>query len=234
MRIDFAMDQDAPRKIETYQPIETGEGRRSNGTWYLRYGKRSFDLALATTLLLLLSPLLLLIMISIRLTSKGPALFGQPRVGYRKALFTCWKFRTMYLDQSSFDETEEARRLASEGVLLKRRHDPRITRVGSFLRKYSLDEIPQLFNVFIGNMSFVGPRPLVEFMVAPFPTETRLRSEGKPGITGLWQITARNENTSVLQMLEYDNAYLGSISFSEDLRIIACTIPVVLFAEGAG
>jgi exopolysaccharide production protein ExoY len=120
-----------------------------------------------------------------------------------------------------------------QGLLFKTRNDPRVTRVGALLRKTSIDELPQLLNVVRGEMSVVGPRPLVPHMLDPFPELRRIRSQVRPGITGLWQVSARHLNTSALQMAPYDLEYIKKFSLWLDLRILLKTPAAVLLAKGA-
>jgi len=119
------------------------------------------------------------------------------------------------------------------GILHKIENDPRITPVGFLLRKFSLDELPQLINVIRGEMSLVGPRPLIPSMVQQYPSENALRTKIRPGITGLWQIKARSESSSVLQMIVYDREYIANSSLTTDLKILALTVPAVLTGRGA-
>lgn len=206
--------------------------KNGKGNWYEARGKRWMDIAVALLLVVLCAPLYVAIAIAIRLTSSGPALLRQPRVGKDGKLFNMLKFRTMKLQRQGDAIAEHASTLAAHGVLYKVECDPRVTRIGAILRRLSLDELPQLFNVMKGDMSLVGPRPLLPFMVAPYPNENRARTHVVPGLTGLWQITARGKSSSVLHMIEYDLAYQTDISFRNDLRILWRTIPVVCKGTG--
>jgi exopolysaccharide production protein ExoY len=173
--------------------------------------KRAFDLLGASCLLLLFAPLLMATALVIMVSSPGPALFCQTREGYRGRLFTLWKFRSMRLQHDTI--TTEAQRVAAEeGRLIKQRNDPRVTAVGRFIRAASIDELPQLFNVLKGEMSLVGPRPLVPFMLAPHPEFREVRGLVRPGLTGLWQIRERENNTSAACMMPHDLEYLARFS----------------------
>jgi lipopolysaccharide/colanic/teichoic acid biosynthesis glycosyltransferase len=212
--------------------MKTPNTTARNKRWYECWGKRALDLVASILLVILFCPLFLVTTILIVCTSRGPILFRQQRVGKEGIPFTMFKFRTMKRVASEDSITRHARDLASRGVLFKIDSDPRITRVGMLLRRLSLDELPQFFNVIKGEMSLVGPRPLILFMVAPYPEENRQRNAIVPGLTGLWQISARGESSSVLQMIEYDVAYRKKLSFHYDLRILAKTIPIVIRGTG--
>jgi lipopolysaccharide/colanic/teichoic acid biosynthesis glycosyltransferase len=195
--------------------------------------KRAFDAIAAFVLLLLLSPVLLFAALAVRLSSRGPVLFRQKRWGQDDRQFECWKFRTMHVNQDSLVPPSTIRQLESQGILFKPKNDPRVTRVGAFLRKTSVDELPQLFNVLAGDMSLVGPRPLMLHMLDPYPELRRARGQMRPGITGLWQISARENNETALQMARYDIGYLREFSLWLDLRILLRTPAAVLFGRGA-
>jgi len=196
-----------------------------------RVVKRLFDLALSTALLLLLWPLMLLIAVLIKLDSPGPALFRQQRVGENGRLFTMYKFRTMFVDAEQ--RIHEVLRETPDGVaFLKRPDDPRITRLGRFLRRTSLDELPQLFNVIKGEMSLVGPRPELPLLVQHYENWQRQRFAVPPGITGWWQVSGRAERTMHLHT-EDDLYYIRNYSLLLDLRILWRTIGAVLRGRGA-
>lgn len=194
--------------------------------------KRGFDIGIASLALIALAPLLALLWLLVRLSSPGPAIFRQTRVGFREAPFTMYKFRTMVAQprQSVLDAQATA---ARNGILLKGKDDARVTPLGRWLRSTSLDELPQLFNVFKGDMSLVGPRPLLPFMLEPLPEFRRVRCLLRPGITGLWQISERHNNTSAAAMLPYDLEYVRRFSLLTDLRIIFRTPVAVLAGRGA-
>ena len=143
------------------------------------------------------------------------------------------KFRTMWVDQSRLVDSHYIASMQAMGILVKMRDDPRITPLGRLLRRTSLDEIPQLFNVLRGDMSLVGPRPLPPFMLNADPELVQERSAVQPGMTGLWQVKARHKNTSVMDMIEFDLKYVREYSLWMDLKILAATIPAVLHSGGA-
>jgi exopolysaccharide biosynthesis polyprenyl glycosylphosphotransferase len=194
--------------------------------------KRAIDIVGACFALILLSPVMLLAAIAIRLTSPGPVLFAQRRYGLNRRCFTMYKFRTMVADaeerQPELEEQNEA-----SGPVFKIRNDPRITRTGRFLRRTSIDELPQLWNVLRGDMSLVGPRPMAMRDVHRF-TETALmrRFSFVPGVTGLWQTSGRS-NLGFDQWVALDLKYIDEWSLALDLRILARTIPAVLRGDGA-
>jgi lipopolysaccharide/colanic/teichoic acid biosynthesis glycosyltransferase len=134
-----------------------------------------------------------------------------------------YKFRSMYIDQESRVDMDAIEENNKKGILFKPEDDPRVTEVGNFIRCTSIDEFPQLFNVLMGSMSLVGPRPLVPHMLAPFPDIMRKRSQVKPGITGLWQVSARSRNDSVHEMDAYDLQYVSDYSFWMDVKILLKT-----------
>ncbi len=194
--------------------------------------KRAIDIAGAVLGLVLLGPLMLLIAAAIKLTSPGPAIFVQERYGLRKRLFRMYKYRTMVPDAEQLQTRLEAQNEVS-GPVFKIRNDPRITPIGRILRKTSLDELPQLFNVFRGEMSLVGPRPLPQRDVSRFDNASLMRRFSvKPGLTCLWQINGRS-NTNFDRWIELDLRYIDTWSLSLDLMILAKTVPTVLVGRGA-
>jgi exopolysaccharide biosynthesis polyprenyl glycosylphosphotransferase len=193
--------------------------------------KRTFDVVGSTLLLLLLSPLFATIVLAVRLTSRGPAFYRSMRPGIGQLPFACLKFRTMYCDahehQPRLEELNEA-----DGALFKIRDDPRLTPVGRFLRRFSLDELPQLVNVVRGEMSLVGPRPLPERDFELLADWHRKRYLVLPGITGLWQVSGRSE-LDFDDLVHLDFIYLERWSLALDLAILLKTIPAVLLQRGA-
>jgi exopolysaccharide biosynthesis polyprenyl glycosylphosphotransferase len=195
--------------------------------------KRFFDLCLSFLFIILLSPLYLLIAIIIKLDSPGPIFFKQKRVGLHGKEFKIWKFRTMVTNAEKIQASLEAKNEIKDGVLFKIKDDPRITKVGKFLRRYSLDELPQLFNVFLGEMSLVGPRPLPIRDVEKFHTRHFIRQEVLPGITGLWQVSGRSNIDKFEDAFKLDMDYIENWSLWLDLRILLQTIKVVVQKTGA-
>jgi lipopolysaccharide/colanic/teichoic acid biosynthesis glycosyltransferase len=206
--------------------------------------KRVVDVLGSACGLLLLSPLLLAIAVAIKLTSKGPVLFRQQRIGQFGTPFTFLKFRSMYLNNDSKIHRDyvmslisgNALRQSSNGTgkgVYKLTNDPRITRVGAFLRKTSLDEFPQLYNVLCGNMSLVGPRPAIPYEVEAYQVWHRRRVlEAKPGITGLWQVSGRSR-VGFDDMVRLDVRYASERSLWLDLKILLMTPRAVFMGEGA-
>ncbi len=194
--------------------------------------KRMIDLLVSAILLIALIPLFILVAIAIKLDSPGPVFFVQTRVGYHRRLFRLYKFRTMVADaEARLKELEHLNE--KDGPIFKIRHDPRITRVGRWLRKTSIDELPQLLNVILGDMSLVGPRPLsLRDALGLEESWQKRRFSVKPGLTCLWQVSGRS-NLSFEQWMQLDLQYIDHWSLSLDLRILLRTIPAVFSGEGA-
>ena len=193
--------------------------------------KAAFDRMGAAGALLVLSPLFLAILLTVRLADRGPGLFRQTRVGQDGRAFQVYKFRTMVVDA----EERKSRLVAlndSNGVLFKMRRDPRVTPVGAWLRRWSLDEIPQLLNVLLGDMSLVGPRPALPQEAALYGDHVRRRLAVKPGITGLWQVNGRSD-LSWDESVRLDLRYVENWSFMLDLQILWKTASAVLRGDGA-
>ena len=197
-----------------------------------RVVKGLLDRALAVPGLLLLSPLLLLVTLLVRLDSRGPALFRQVRVGVDGRHFTIYKFRTMHVDAEERLAGLAAENEASDGLLFKMRDDPRITRVGKYLRRLSVDELPQLLNVVHGSMSLVGPRPPLPREVDAYDDDVRRRLLVKPGLTGLWQISGRSD-LPWEEAVRLDLHYVENWSPMLDLVILYRTLGAVLASKGA-
>jgi lipopolysaccharide/colanic/teichoic acid biosynthesis glycosyltransferase len=198
--------------------------------------KRAMDLAGSMGGLILLSPVLLMVGLLVRLESRGPVLFRQPRMGLRDRAFVCLKFRTMVPDAEQRLRDLEARNESAGGVLFKIKDDPRVTPLGRFLRRTSLDELPQLWNVLVGEMSLVGPRPLQlrdsERLAELDPQGYARRLSVVPGITGPWQVAGRSDVDSH-RMLDLDLDYVANWSMATDLQILFKTVAVVLGRKGA-
>src|SRR5437867_9949649 len=194
--------------------------------------KRLFDLAGSVVLILLSGPLLLLIALLVKLEDGGPVIFAQTRVGRFGREFKMFKFRSMCLDAEERLKELLAMNHHSEGVTFKIKDDPRITRVGKWLRKFSLDELPQFFNVLMGDMSLVGPRPPVPREVALYTLADRRRLAVKPGITCFWQIGGRSE-IDFSGQVQLDVDYIESQSLWVDVKILMQTVPAVLSGKGA-
>jgi len=183
--------------------------------FYTNIMKPTIDYTLATVLIIMLLPLFLLISLLIVIDSEGPIIFKQPRIGKNGVKFQIYKFRTMYAN------------VPSQGRSPENNNDPRVTRVGKVLRKTSLDELPQLFNIIKGDMSFVGPRPEQESIVNKYYSSYEMqRFLVKPGITGLWQIS-KDRTKPIHENLKYDFEYIQKLSFYLDIKILFSTIRVI-------
>lgn len=193
--------------------------------------KRVLDVLLSTIALALISPLLLLVALLIRLTSPGPIIYRQHRVGKSGRIFTMYKFRSMR--QGADRELASLRSLnEADGPLFKMRADPRVTRIGRLLRRTSIDELPQLLNVIHGEMSLVGPRPPLAHEVMQYAQWQVRRLSVTPGLTGLWQVSGRS-NLGFDDGVRLDLRYIDECSLLLDLSILARTIPAVLLSRGA-
>jgi exopolysaccharide biosynthesis polyprenyl glycosylphosphotransferase len=195
-------------------------------------GKRSLDIVLSSLALVLLSPVFLLIAICIKLEDWGPVFFVQTRVGRFGREFRMYKFRSMCRDAEKKLKDLLAKNQHTDGVTFKLKDDPRITRVGRWLRKVSLDELPQFFNVLVGDMSLVGPRPPVPREVALYSLADRRRLAVKPGITCLWQISGRSE-IDFSGQVQLDVKYIESQRLATDVHILLKTVPAVISGRGA-
>jgi len=196
-----------------------------------RIVKGGFDKVVALLAIVLLAPLFAMAMVAIKLDDYGPVFFRQTRVGKDGHTFSVWKFRTMVVDAEQ-RKAELAARNEGSGVLFKMRRDPRVTRPGGWLRRYSLDELPQLFNVLIGNMSLVGPRPALPAEAASYGTQMRRRLMVKPGITGLWQVNGRSD-LAWDEAVRLDVRYVENWSLALDLQILWKTGAAVIHGHGA-
>ncbi len=198
--------------------------------------KRLFDLTASILGVLCISPLLLCIALIIKLESRGPVFFRQERVGLNGKLFYMFKFRSMRQDADKLlEELLVHNDLANNGNsnMFKMFNDPRVTRVGRFLRKYSLDELPQLLNVILGDMSLVGPRPSVMREVVNYEPWHHVRLGTVPGMTGLWQVSGRSSILDFDDVVRLDHRYISTWSLMSDIRILFRTVPVVIFGKGA-
>ena len=211
-----------------YVPVleycEMGHQRR-------QFGKRAFDMLVAFFGLAVMSPVFAVIAVLIKLDSPGPVFYFSKRYGFGGQIFSMWKFRSMVADA---DQKLEALKTRNEvdGPIFKIKQDPRVTALGRFLRKYSLDELPQIVNVFLGDMSLVGPRPFPVGQLQEEDLQQLKRLEVRPGITGLWQVRGRSD-VSFGQLIKWDTWYINNWSFTLDLEILFETIPVVVKGKGA-
>lgn len=211
--------------------------QRRYGVWE-RIGKRTLDIVASSILLLVSAPILAVVAIAVKLGDRGPVLFRQPRIGRGRGTFQITKFRTMVTDadRATRERVAELERdgaaLADVVEAIKQKHDPRITPVGRFLRRSSLDELPQLWNVLRGDMSLVGPRPLCDWEVDGLNGWQASRNDVRPGITGLWQIMGRSD-VQWGERMQLDYTYVRHWSLWSDLRILFATVNVVLRRKGA-
>ena len=204
-------------------------------SFYRTSFKRIFDLVLGLLLLPFIAPALLLLIVLIKIESKGPAIFKSERIGLGGKGFYIFKLRTMCVNAEEklaevLRQNESLRCEWEENQKLK--NDPRVTRVGKIIRKLSLDELPQIFNILKGEMSFVGPRPIVQNEVARYGRHFGKYKSVLPGVTGLWQINGRND-TQYEERIALDVKYTHELNFNLDLKIIGKTIPVALLRKGA-
>ena len=195
--------------------------------------KRFLDLFGAVLGLAVLSPILLAVALAMRLSSRGPVLFRQVRVGLGGDPFVMFKFRTMVDDAERQQAELEQANVYSQEPLFKLPKDPRMTSIGTFLRKSSLDELPQLFNVLRGEMSLVGPRPALPSEVRRYQQHHFVRFEVLPGITGPWQVSGRNAITSFEDVVQLESSYIRGWTLWRDLTILVRTVPAVLSMKGA-
>lgn len=193
--------------------------------------KRPFDVMLALAALFALAPLFLSIALAVRLTSPGPAFYVQTRVGLNGRRFGMVKFRSMHTGADA-ERAALAERSDRDGLCFKLREDPRVTRLGRYLRRVSLDELPQLWNVLKGDMSLVGPRPALPEEVAAYPEPALERLAALPGITGPWQVSGRAE-VGFDEMVQLDLAYVRSATLAGDIAILWRTVGVVVSGRGA-
>ena len=194
--------------------------------------KRLMDIVLSILAILVFSPVFLLTGLLIKITSPGPIIFSQVRVGRYGRHFKFYKFRSMYIDAEARKAELMKLNESGDGVIFKMKRDPRITPVGRFIRKFSIDELPQLFNVLLGDMSLVGPRPPLPSEVRTYTLEERKRLNITPGITCLWQVSGRSE-LPFSKQIALDKEYIASRSAWKDFLILLKTIPAILTGRGA-
>jgi lipopolysaccharide/colanic/teichoic acid biosynthesis glycosyltransferase len=194
--------------------------------------KRLLDITVSLVAVVLLSPVFILAALSIISESKGPVFYRQTRVGMHGKHFKMWKFRSMQYNLSLADEARLLEAKNKAGLRFKMTDDPRITGVGKFIRKYSVDELPQLYNVLAGEMSLVGPRPAIPQEVAEYSPRQMMRLKTMPGITCIWQVSGRS-NIPFLQQVEMDIEYINRANILLDLTLLLKTVPAVLFCRGA-
>ncbi|CAJ2238274.1 putative sugar transferase EpsL (plasmid) [Companilactobacillus paralimentarius] len=221
--------------------MEYFDGKRDNTTINLEYqdkryiyrgSKRIFDFVASLFGLTILSPLFLIVAIAIKVEDpKGPVFYSQVRLGKKQSPFKMYKFRSMVVDADKHLK-DLLNKNEVDGAMFKMKDDPRITRIGHFIRKYSIDELPQLLNVLLGNMSLVGPRPPLPREVQEYTEYDKQRLEVKPGCTGLWQISGRN-NVGFHEMVELDLKYINKRGFMFDLYVLFKTVFIFIKPNGA-
>ena len=194
--------------------------------------KRLMDIILAIFAIICGSPVFLVTALLVKLTSPGPIIFSQVRVGRFGRHFKFYKFRSMYIDAEARKAELMKHNESGDGVIFKMKHDPRITPVGRFIRKFSIDELPQLFNVILGDMSLVGPRPPLPSEVRTYSLEERKRLNITPGITCIWQVSGRSE-LPFSKQIALDKEYISSRSVWKDFLILLKTVPAILTGKGA-
>lgn len=196
------------------------------GRWGYHAIKRGFDILASGIALILLSPLFLVLIILIKKEDGGPAFYSQERIGKDEKPFKMWKFRSMIVNADKMvEQLEEQNEI--DGAMFKIKDDPRVTKIGHVIRKYSLDELPQLWNVLKGDMSLVGPRPPLPMEVEDYTPYDKLRLTVMPGCTGLWQVTKRND-ADFDEMVELDLEYINNSSLWFDFKILLKTVGVVI------
>jgi exopolysaccharide biosynthesis polyprenyl glycosylphosphotransferase len=195
--------------------------------------KRLLDIFGSLVGIILLSPLFITVALAIKITSPGPIFFRQERIGLHGKVFNMWKFRTMVINAAAMQQDLEKENQTVDGIMFKLKRDPRVILVGNFLRRTSIDELPQLFNILLGQMSLVGPRPLPLRDVERFDRWHHIRHQVLPGLTGLWQISGRSDIEDFNDAARLDLYYIDNWSINLDLDILAETIGIVLFGKGA-
>ena len=219
-------------RVITAHSVKIIKDRLIKRSFITEYLKRGFDMLVAISMLFLLLPLLLLVSAAIKVESKGPVFFSQKRVGKHGREFLFWKFRSMVVDASMKKNELAELNESSDRVLFKIKKDPRVTWVGKIIRRFSVDELPQLWNVILGDMHLVGPRPALPEEVALYSSNDRKRLQVKPGITCFWQVNGRSE-LSFKQQVVLDLKYINERSFYTDFKILLQTIPAVISGKGA-
>jgi exopolysaccharide biosynthesis WecB/TagA/CpsF family protein len=225
-KVDFPWARNSSRLFEALRRL-----RRREGIYLQSAAKRVSDVLLSLFGLIMLTPFFVALALAIKLESPGPVFFTQKRVGLNGKRFRMWKFRSMYVDAEArraklINQSDRA------GTHFKMKSDPRITRIGKFIRRASIDELPQLYNVLLGDMSLVGPRPNLEVEVEKYKFEEFERLHTKPGITCIWQVSGRAEVPWARQV-QMDLDYVYERSFIQDLVLLAKTLPAILFGKGA-
>jgi exopolysaccharide biosynthesis polyprenyl glycosylphosphotransferase len=240
--IEQELDEKAARMLDIYanqrfRSLQSSQRMRVTLLmWVIRNKltsnlKRILDFVVALATVIMASPIMILTALAVKLDSPGPVLFRQTRVGKWGEEFPCYKFRSMYIDAEQRLKELQALNEA-DGPVFKIKDDPRVTRVGRIIRKLSIDELPQLFNVLKGEMSLVGPRPALPREVAQYEYDTIRRLHAMPGITGLQQVSGRSD-VDFKRWVELDLQYIAEQSLWKDIQILLKTIPAVIWSKGA-
>lgn len=238
MELDPTVRRELIRRIgDNIRPSLRFRGRIKVAAWeatirFTYLMKRLLDLVVSTLALVALSPVFLVTAIAIVIENPGPVFFVQIRVGRNGQHFRFYKFRSMIVNAEKIKAQLAAKNESSDGVIFKMKKDPRITHTGKIIRKFSIDELPQLINVLKGDMSLVGPRPPVPGEVAQYTLEQRKRLHAIPGITGLWQVSGRSD-IPFTDQVRLDLEYIQSSGVLNDLHLLLKTIPAVLTGKGA-
>ena len=225
------MDRSAAQSRQGFEQEQPAEALEMLFTQGMPIWKRAIDLVGATAGLIVLVPLFVILAAAIKLVSPGPVMFKQWRRGRGGQPFVMYKFRTMIVDAESLKEKLRAHS-EQDGPAFKMKHDPRVTRLGRFLRKTSIDELPQLWNVLMGEMSLVGPRPLPCSEADGCQSWQRCRLDATPGLTCIWQVRGRSQVT-FNDWVRMDLEYIQQRSLLQDLKILVATVPAVLLRRGA-
>jgi lipopolysaccharide/colanic/teichoic acid biosynthesis glycosyltransferase len=238
MELDPTVRRELIRKISgNIRPSLRLRGKLKVAAWentirFSYLAKRLLDIAVSTLALVALLPVFALTALSIVIENPGPVFFVQTRVGRNGRHFRFYKFRSMVVNAEKLKTELTAQNESKDGVIFKMKKDPRITRTGRIIRKFSIDELPQLINVLKGDMSLVGPRPPVPKEVEQYTLEQRKRLHAIPGITGLWQVSGRSD-IPFTDQVRLDLQYIQSAGIVSDLRLLLKTIPAVLSGRGA-
>jgi lipopolysaccharide/colanic/teichoic acid biosynthesis glycosyltransferase len=238
MELDPTVRRELIRQIGgNIKPSHLFRGKMKVAAWEITirfsyFAKRLLDIVVSLLALIALLPVFMITALSIVLENPGPVFFVQIRVGRNGHHFRFYKFRSMVLNAEKLKSELAAQNESKDGVIFKMKNDPRITRTGRIIRKFSIDELPQLINVLKGDMSLVGPRPPVPKEVAEYTLEQRKRLHAIPGITGLWQVSGRSD-IPFTDQVRLDLQYIQSAGVINDLHLLLKTIPAVLSGKGA-
>ena len=228
--LDLPMSKADLKRFQRRQRIKLLVWEISLGSLFVV--KRVVDVVASGLGMLVLSPVFLGLMLAIYLEDGWPVFYSQSRVGLHGRVFQFYKFRSMVRNADKLKEKLQEQNESADGVIFKMKADPRVTKIGRFIRRYSLDELPQLFNVFMGDMSLVGPRPPIPSELAAYTLEDRKRLHVKPGITCIWQVSGRSD-IPFKEQVQLDVKYIRSQGIWNDLKLLLQTIPAVLLGKGA-